>query len=339
LSPSGEKVAFILEKQNRNLWKDGLKQLWIVDRDRRNLILLTSYDTYRDRTYTSLRDAYWSPDNASLVYSAYIKTYDDYGREKDHFFELWMMKPDGTEKTRIESIGGGSYVNIAGIQWSPDGKKVAYAFNTYDENDNFIERLRLNDKSGNKEDLIDLANLYEASFQWLNPEKIILTERGALWLLDATGDKNHLKISEKNKGEVHVAPDGHSFTFITSEKNTGSNTASINISDADGNTNVLYSLTAQGQCCCPYFGRVVWSPDSRKIAFTETAGDCNEGCFCDDQYPRHSVIDVRTYEKTFTPSKFSGLLKWLSDGSFILGADCTYLYDSETDQSLSTYRC
>jgi len=87
LSPDGEKVAFIVDRR----YKSGYfseSQLWVVDRDGRNLTRVDAYST------SYIEDLRWAPDNEALVFSIYTQ---------NHRFELRSVRKDGSGKAVIDS--------------------------------------------------------------------------------------------------------------------------------------------------------------------------------------------------------------------------------------------
>ena len=108
LSPDGEKVAFILEKYNKRRWVNELSQLWIVDRDGKNLTLVDSYNLQQG--YTPIENIAWSPNSEYIIYKNYNGNISGYRDD-----ELWIIKPNGTDKMKLLTITGA----IFNISWSP----------------------------------------------------------------------------------------------------------------------------------------------------------------------------------------------------------------------------
>jgi hypothetical protein len=74
LSPNGEKIALTLIKRSKTDWRVDIRQLWVVDRDGRNFILLDSVVNTNSNEFTSMGGFLWSPDNSYIAYMTTFKT-------------------------------------------------------------------------------------------------------------------------------------------------------------------------------------------------------------------------------------------------------------------------
>ncbi|TAK08359.1 MAG: hypothetical protein EPO39_04595, partial [Candidatus Manganitrophaceae bacterium] len=316
LSPDGEKVAFILGKEDRIRFRGVSSQLWVVDRDGTNLTLIDSYDLPRRDV---IRELKWSPDSRSIAYTLFNG-------------ELWGIKADGTGKTKIDE--GGSFDEL---NWTPDSQKLVYSFFP----DIFsVERITRSDLSGNKQLLIETEGFINF-LTIINQAQVLVgeydpeTEADRVWLIDENGEKKRF-----DTYEVSVAPNRQAFAFVTGTQTEGT----IQISNLQGNVSSIKVLRSTEPFSVLSVGDLLWSPDSARIAFTYQSVCSGEGlCPTFELSPlRLVLIDIKTREQVsfeprfdsndFTDNTFS-LVRWLSDGS-IFGKTYGnyYLIDSGTGE-------
>lgn len=98
-SPDARRLAFV---------GNTAVKIWVVDRDGSHLSQLT--DTYS-------RDPAWSPSGDVIAYA----TSDGEGGWHS---EIWTMRPDGSQKTRLLGTPYRSSYNPA---WSPDSRQIAFS--------------------------------------------------------------------------------------------------------------------------------------------------------------------------------------------------------------------
>jgi hypothetical protein len=149
LSPDGRKVMFTLDKYNRIRGLTELNQLWTVDIDGRNLTLIVSYDTQQGFRGIGILD--WSPDSEYIAYRV---------SAPNQIYELWIAKPDGTGKTRIDS----GVVYIESFKWSPDGEYVAYV----ERDTSQLRQLWIAKPDGTEKIRIDSDGEYIGSLNWFS---------------------------------------------------------------------------------------------------------------------------------------------------------------------------
>ncbi len=296
LSPDGEKIAFALYKQNRNEWGDGLSQLWTVDREGRTLMLLDSYVFSEERAI--VLNMKWSPNGEYVAYLV-KKVVSDKN-------ELWVINGLGTGKAMIEP----DYRNwnLETLTWSPESEKVAYFL--YESG---VSEIRLSDTTGVKEDVFTLSGYHRVQqIEWMNPATLLFAEeRGEVWLVDAEGGGNHLKVAEDLGGNVSISPDRQFIAF----KTDADDTLSLYVSGLNGEAQKLHEFI-NDEGCTLVSGEITWSKDSRKIATSESShlGEGGHGC---EEKGNLVVVDRMNNHKTLFPGLF-GNLQWLSDGRFLL---------------------
>ncbi|MEW6571053.1 MAG: CARDB domain-containing protein [Nitrospirota bacterium] len=320
MSPDGEKVAFILAKYNTKIRSTEQTQLWVVDKDGRNLTLLNSRDFLQEKT--SFEDIKWSPDGSHIVFKIYNgAVYTE---------ELWIMKSDGTGETRIEAGGWGWYwsFDFDHLKWSRDSRRFAYSYITYGADWNYKEIVKLYDLSGYVREIF-IADTYVSSLEWLDDQKIVLEETkwggydyiNKLWILNAGGTGNNLKISDDSKGEFSLSPDRQLVAFVTSVDNV----IYLNISDIQGNTQILHRMEVTADYI-PQINSIVWSPDNRNIALSVYYSPPVTVESVDTGNSRHAgqneivIVEKKTGEKnSFEIPDSMYLVNWLSDALTIIG--------------------
>ncbi|HZR46454.1 MAG TPA: CARDB domain-containing protein, partial [Candidatus Manganitrophaceae bacterium] len=342
LSPDGEKIALIVLKYNRRQGQSELSQLWVMDRDGQGLNLIDSYDLLQQDT--PINAIKWSADGGSIAYKL----------EKNFIDELWTVRPDGTEKSRIDGNGFIEFQNLKGLP----GGRLVYSLEVYDSQGIRTESLNLSDGSGNKQTL-RVLNGRLRSLLLAGDRKMILTEvdpgsnRVRLRLIDLAG--NEVFVSDPLLDDsIEIAPDGERFAFITG---AGAETI-IQVSDLQGNAAMVETLQTAIPFALIDLKGLVWSPDSTRLGaaygvFCSGPRLCRSVCSPDGQCSSFSLaplrlvlVDIKTggkkfFEPSLSPDDFTAgdfsLVKWLSDGSSILGktSGSYYVIQSENGATFS----
>ncbi len=317
VSPDSENIAFILNKYNRNSDINELRQLWVMDRYGRKLSLFDSYD---DASETTILDLSWSPRGEYLAYRTQ-KT----GSPEN----LWIVKPD--EAGRSVLIDSGNFFDIKYVKWSPDKRQLAYVFSDFNFYD---QRIKVAGIDGSTRDVYlinDFTWPQVDTFEWLMSGKLVLKEKyydggrqyDSIRLVDASGNNNHRNISPRvMSSDFFIAPDKRSFAFVESEWPWGVDKATITTKtcDTDGNTATRNELHSVGRHCIPQQSGIVWSPDSKKIAFSnQVASSVEYQVPCENPVePSADIIDVETgiesrYGTDVQP------FAWFADGLTLAG--------------------
>jgi Tol biopolymer transport system component len=128
-SPDGRRLLFSrsaigIPNQPRSVLDT---KLFLVDADGSDLRQLVATELYA-------RDAQWSPDGSLIVFTSAIETLtiDDFGKLEDwhQLNDLWTVRPDGSEPTRITSFTAGPVPDLPGDvgatlpTWTRDGRIV-----------------------------------------------------------------------------------------------------------------------------------------------------------------------------------------------------------------------
>jgi hypothetical protein len=108
-SPDGTRIAFESQRTVNS-------EVWLMNSDGSNQIRLTG----PGQGHISIHPA-WSPDGTRI---AYLNDRND----PDMSCEIYTMKPDGSDQTRLAFFTG-SEINPCpgGLAWSPDGTKIAFS--------------------------------------------------------------------------------------------------------------------------------------------------------------------------------------------------------------------
>lgn len=281
LSPDGAHVAFILQRYNKITKKNEASQLWIVDRYGKNRLLLDSYNLLQERIF--IKEICWAPDNTHIAYTTHNTATGHY--------ELWVIKPDGTEKTKIDSEDN---KNLYYFQWSPDSKKMAVAYYYWDEQKTYFKVINILD---NKEELLEIdGDLF--GIEWLNTSKIFLIvaptygDNNSIWLIDISGDRPSTKIVEGPQGfrlQFAISPNHEKFAFTDKSGDIWS----VKVCDDEGNSQVLHESPAVSE----WFESIRdlrWSHDGTKLAFIDDTYKETAECYYEAFL---IVIDVASMEK------------------------------------------
>lgn len=309
LSPNGEKVAFKFDRFDRNDWAYVLSQLWVWDGERNNLTLLVSHEDG-----TRIGAIKWSPDGTYIVYRE-MPSPNWGSRVPDN---LSIVRPDGTQKLVIHTEQEDVYYRDDyyfpfEIKWSPDGNKIAFIVDDYSGSLNHRHRIIVCDISGNAEAFSviesDDDDIWE--FEWITSQKIVLTggnySKSSLWLLDASGAGNHIKVSDNVYSEWYaryepsyvISPDRRSLAFY--EK--GEDRWLIKLSDEFGNVITIHESLSFTELPF-YFGdslfpfrEVVWNSEGNRLAVVDYAYK-KVGCSGWFDHSGYLVlIDTKTKEK------------------------------------------
>ena len=321
MSPDGEHIAFIMNRFNRLTRVTELRQLWVMDRDGQNLLLLDSYD---NASQTSILNLKWSPAGDYLAYRTVVA-----GAAQNSAQNLLIIKSDKTMRKQIDS---GGLIDFNDLRWSLDGMQLAYVFTTYNP---YKQTIRIADLFGIKHDVFGsqlFSKSYVQSLEWLKSQKMVLKGQyysgddlyHSIWLIDTSGNENHVNLSVlRQDADIVIAPDKGSFIYVERVLPSGSTQASLTTKscDTEGNVVAIHELLSADGNCLPQATNIVWSRDGKKIAFSEKI-DGETGPYhalCENPVAPSVVIinagtnaDIR-YATDVAP------FSWLADGVSLAG--------------------
>ncbi len=278
VSPDGNQIFIVLEQKKKSVqwnlyWELVVSQLWVVDRDGRNLKMVHSSDG------VSINNPQWSPDSNYLVYTI---------GEND----LWLIKSDGSGDRKIDSAD-----NFYNLKWAPGGTKFAY-MRTYDDNS-----LTVTGINGDKQVIAWSSSDRWNEYEWLNDQKIVglslmYAPYYPVWIVDATGAGNHIQLTDRSS-QFAISPDKTkiAFTEYAADKTY------LKIADGAGNVlsvyesakSMPYGASANPTELYSTYGTqtihdIRWSPDAAKLAFYDNAYEKIDDC----HYRQYRVLfDVK----------------------------------------------
>lgn len=236
VSPDGEKIAFFLGR-----YYDP-KTLWIADSDGSNMMKLHTPGPDDKGGDAYLLD--WYPDSS---YLAFRYLWD----------ELWVVRPDGTGKTRLDFDDG----NINHAFWSPDGSMIARDGRITGNN-----KVKAFDLSGNGIDVDIFEGASLDLIGWLDNQKIVVQDEldyprnQTIWLIDASGEGKHISIATGMcyVGRNSINPNGSN--FVLEEYDSEHRSYNLKLYDGQGNYRVL-------QDKADIIHDHKWSHDGNKLAY------------------------------------------------------------------------
>lgn len=267
LSADSEKIAFIFWKYDRQK-NESWTELWLVDADGRNLRLLEKSDASG-----YIEGLKWSADHRHIAYT--IRKYDGYN---DQGRDFWIADITTGNKIKIDSEYPYSY--YPSYEWSPDGKELAYLVSLNPSPWYFNHELRKTDVSGNKSSIFVFSDDADIDGReivyWLYNRKVVIQQNDGTWLYDMSGNGNHKQISDIYPYEqIVLQPDKKGFSFYE----YAGNRVYVKIADEEGITATVYEAPLKwGEAPFPALRNMIWSGDSKKLAFIDSAYKALDGC-------------------------------------------------------------
>jgi uncharacterized repeat protein (TIGR01451 family) len=166
--------------------------------------------------------------------------------------EVWLMNQDGSAQYKIADGGQPA--------WSPDGKRIAYV--TALGATSFTGELALMNADGSGQRLLDTdlgPNVANPSWS-PDGKQILVSAFGDIYDVPVAGGRARLLV--RDGGYPAWSPDGSLIAFVRSY-------ATIMLVNPDGSGPHALTSTGLGNTSNPHFS---WSPDGRRIAFTDPSG-------------------------------------------------------------------
>lgn len=294
-------------------------------------------------------DAVISPDGSAVAYVLSRTNWEDNANESD----LYVADVATGRSLKLTA----SRKSASAPAWSPDGKRLAFLSNRDGKQQIYVMPI-----GGGEAWQLTNHDTDVNSFDWVldgaihfiatDPETAAAKERkkkyGELVVVEEEYSLSHVwvvKVSETPKqkaerlteGEFHVAamsvaPDGKSLAIVT-KRNPDLSTLGAKLEIVDPATKGRRLLAETRN----QFGRVLWSPDSKQIAYT-TPGEVENG------YYANTHIEVRPVDGG-APRKVTGDLDeqpipvdWTPRGIFFMARNKTAMLPYIADPSGAGYR-
>jgi TolB protein len=191
----------------------------------------------------------WSPDGTRIAYSGGKGGWDG----DNAYDDIWVISKRGGKPTRLTD----SYESDWAPVWSPDGRRIA--FDRQDDGYNWIYVVNA-DGTG----LRRLTPNFRWHPAWTPDGRISYVDGDGIWVMNADGTDKRLlaraDIKLTDPSPVAWSPDGRHVAFAT-------NTA-LWVMRANGTGRRKVFGIGKGTARSPR-----WSPDSRRIAWTQGDGD------------------------------------------------------------------
>ena len=311
VSPDGSRIVYTVNEAVTTADKsEFVTQIWMANITTKQSMQLT----FGEKSSTNPK---WSPDGKWILFTS---------NRKDNRNNLYRLNLDGGEAEPLTDLKSG----VANFEWSPDGRSIAYTMA-----DPKTEEEEKNDKGRNDFRWVDenhkLSRLYVISVQKdangkREPRKLT-TANYQVGAFDWSGDSSRIAFShsktpvandwttadvsivEVASGKVTVlantpaaedsplySPDGKSIALIVNDNPPRwAQSATIQIFPATGGQPKALMASHDGQP-----GIAGWSPDSKRIYFSEVKGTASQ----------LYVIDVaanRIEEIKTTPAVLGGI--------------------------------
>jgi dipeptidyl aminopeptidase/acylaminoacyl peptidase len=246
VSPDGKWVAYTVSHVDTAKDKR-ITDLWMVSWDGSEDIQLT-YNV--DSSAGSPR---WSPDGKYLSFTA-----DRPGAAKGE--QVWVMNRRGGEARQLTDVKD----HLSAYAWSPDGKKLLLALTPDDEADKDKKPADDKDKDKPKPIVIDRYHFKEDVEGYLTGDK-----HTQLWLWDVETHKLDKLTTDTKHDETNGvwAPDGSTIAYVSNhdpdpDRSINNDVFAVAAKPHSEPRKLTTFAGSDG-------GRIVWSPDSKSIAFLQ----------------------------------------------------------------------
>lgn len=253
VSPDGQWVAYTAATVDAAADKR-ITDLWMVSWDgKENLRLTWGADAGAESpTLVSAGSPQWSPDGRYLSFTS-----DRPGKAKGT--QVWVLDRRGGEARQLTDVKG----DLSAYVWSPDASKLLLAIQP-DEEANEKQKDADKEKEKPKPIVIDRYHFKQDVEGFLKDN-----EHTQLWLWDVATHKLEKLTTDTKYDETNAvwSPDGTRIAYVSNhdaDPDRSINT-DVFVVDAKPNSTPRRLTSFNG----PDDGRIIWSPDSRWIAFLQ----------------------------------------------------------------------
>ena len=245
-SPDGKKIAFSSGRDNEDLNINS--SIFVINADGTNRTRLT-FNSWGDF------NPVWSPDGKKIAFFGS----DEEGNTP--WFHIYVVNADGSNQRRLTKDL--VVLGTPRLSWSPDSKRITYGSEGNSEGNIYVV-----DLNGNTTKLAENAGTANYNPAWSPDGKKIVyvgwsqLNGGAIYTINPDGS-SQIKLTTGNirgADELIWSPDGTKIAFIC-PPDVSSLDLSVWILNATGGKPIRVSK-AYG-----YIVQLVWSPDSKWIAF------------------------------------------------------------------------